>query len=510
MSKKGSILLSSVVGLSLVTGCASGGETKETPQAAVPNSPPVKKTFTMLTESNPSWPYSKDWPAWKWIEEKTGVTLDVRTPPGKTDEAVNLAVASGQIPDLMIVKDLQQANKFGQQGAFVNILDYKDQMPNFKKWMEKYPDITKEAIAADGKMYQFPNEGFGETNRTIWMDRDDIFKKEGLKAPATYDELYEVLKQLKAKYPDSYPLSFRIGGNRLQILKYMAPGFGTHDDFFYDKAKKDVRYGPTENEFKTMIEYMNKFYKDGLIPPDFLTLETKQWQDMMAGSKSFITVDYIGRIDFFNLAMRKENPQFTVALMAPPAGGANGKQQNAYTHTVTGGFVIASKAKDVKDIMKFMDFFYSEEGKTLASWGKEGESYTLENGTKKMKADFVDVTDLRKKTGLATYGTYQWIDYDAHLSLSSKELQAAYPEARKYDSEYRPKPSFNENELEIISTTGKALEKSRDENLSKFILGERKMAEWDQFVAEQNKLGLDKIKAIYKTAYERTDKITLK
>ncbi|WP_135555133.1 type 2 periplasmic-binding domain-containing protein [Paenibacillus cymbidii] len=523
MKKNALLLLAMSLGLSLASGCTSGKSTSSgpsgNPTSASPSAsgasptasaPPTKHTFSLLTESNPSWPYSADWPAWKWIEEKTGAKLNVSTPPGKMDEAVNLAVASGEIPDLVIVKELAQANKFGQQGAFVNILDYKKDMPNFVKWMEKYPDITRAQLAADGKLYQFPNQGFGETNRTIWMYREDIFKKNNLKIPANYEELYQTAKKLKEQYPDSYPLVFRIGGDRLQVLNYISANFGTHNNFFYDKDKKDVRYGPTEPAFKTMIEYLNKFYKEGLIPPDFLTLETKQWQDMMAAGKSFITIDYIGRIDFFNLAMRKDNPQYNIAFMAPPAGGPGGKQQNAYTQVVTGGFVVSFKSKQIGDIMKFIDYFYSEDGKQMASWGKEGETFTVENGKKKMKADIVDVTDLRKKTGLATYGTYTWIDYDAHLALSSKELQAAFADAPKYDSTYKALPAFSSSEDETVSTTGAAVDKHRNENVAKFILGERPLSEWDQYVAEQKKLGLDKLLTLYKTAYDRSEKVTLK
>ncbi|MBQ4544922.1 MAG: hypothetical protein II996_05070, partial [Oscillospiraceae bacterium] len=36
-----------------------------------------------------------------------------------------------------------------------------------------------------------------------------MFEKHNLKAPETYDELYEVCKQLKELYPDSYPYCTR-------------------------------------------------------------------------------------------------------------------------------------------------------------------------------------------------------------------------------------------------------------------------------------------------------------
>ncbi|MFB9756607.1 extracellular solute-binding protein [Paenibacillus hodogayensis] len=500
--------------LAMVAGCSSGTKAPSgssgTPGTGASGTPaaPVKQTFSMLTESHASWPYNKDWLIWKLLEEKTGVTIDMQVPSGKLDEAVNLAIASGNMPDMMFMLSDQVANKFGQQGALVNILDYINDMPNFKKWMEKYPEISKSAIAADGKMYKFPNEGFGETNRMIWLYREDVFKDKGLTPPKTYDELYTVLKKLKELYPNSYPLAFR-NGPSLGMLLNLSANFSTHQGYYYEN--NELKYGPISDNYKKAIEYLNKFYKEGLIPPDWLTIDTKQWQDIMSTNRGFITFDYISRIDFFNLALRKDNPKFNMAFMAPPAGLPGGKQLNAYTQFVESGLTVSSKSKNIKNVMKYIDFYYSDEGRNIASWGKEGETYTVVNGKKQIIKDkFIDVSDMRKKTGLATNGVYTWIDFDAHLSLASPELQAAYPEARKYDDVFRPRASFNEKEQEVISTTGLAIDKHREENITKFILGERSLNDWDKYIDEAKKLGLQKVMDTYKIAFERAAKTSLK
>lgn len=508
--KKGiSILaISALAGLT-IAGCGGGKQDSGNGAGAAPEQggSTAKKTFSMLTESHPSTPYSKDWLVWKLLEQKTGATFQVQIPSGKLEDTINLSIASGDMPELMFMYGRTQANKYGQQGALVNILDYKDDMPNFKKWMEKYPDIAKAQLAADGKMYMFPNEGFGEANRMIWMYRDDVFKKHNLKAPANFDELYEALKKLKELYPKSYPFSFRTGSNLL-LLKSMSAHFGTNEGFYQNGG--NVSYGPTEANYRKMLEYLNKFYKEGLMPPDWLTVDAKKWQDMMSTDQSFVTVDYIGRIDFYNNALRKDKPDFNLAFMAPPVGMSGAKQQNAYMHVVDSGLTVSIKSKQIKDIMKTIDFLYSEEGRTLSSWGQEGTTYTTQNGKKKLNAEYTDATELRKRTGLASNGTYTWIDYDALLSIASKELQDAYVEARKYDAPYRALPDFNQKELETITTTGAAVDKYRDENVIKFILGEISFDNWNQYVNGLNNLGLPKLTELYKTAYSRAANANLK
>ncbi|MCU6712796.1 extracellular solute-binding protein [Paenibacillus sp. J5C_2022] len=522
MKKSMMIALASVMVVSALAGCSSGGNepaASEKPagqtqgnasgEGGKKNDSPAKEknTFTMLVESHPNWPYDKEWVIWDLIEENTGASFEVTTPSGKLDDTVNLTISSGTMPDVMFMGNRDMANKYGQQGALVNILEYTDMMPNFAKWLEQYPEVAQSQLAADGKMYMFPNEGFGETNRQIWIHRDDVFQKHGLKEPETFDELLEVLRVLKKEYPDSYPFTFRFGPN-LMILRNLAAHFGTHDTYYMDNG--EIKYGPIEDNYKKMLEYLNTMYKEGLIPPDWLTVDTKKWQDMLSTNKAFVTVDYIGRVDFFNLAMRAEMPEYTMKFMTPPIGLPDGEALNYNGHVVNSGLTVASTSKKIESFMKVMDFFYSEEGRIMSSWGKEGETFKNESGQKQFLGDYKEITELRKSTGLATNGTYTWIDYDAHLSLASDELKAAYEGARQYDAPYRPKAELNEQELEVNTTVGEQIQKYQQENVTKFILGDKDFSEWEGYVEGLKKLGLEQMMDIQKSAFERAKNVSLK
>ena len=84
-------------------------------------------------------------------------------------------------------------------------------MPNFKDKVAKWnlePDLDA-LRQADGKFYLLPG-----LHEKPWLDyslavRTDILDKLDLQVPKTWDELYTVLKAMKAAYPDSYPLSDR-------------------------------------------------------------------------------------------------------------------------------------------------------------------------------------------------------------------------------------------------------------------------------------------------------------
>ncbi|WP_211269073.1 extracellular solute-binding protein [Saccharothrix syringae] len=105
--------------------------------------------------------------------------------------------------------------------------DYLDLMPNFKEKVEKWklqPELNT-LRQEDGKFYVLPG-----MHENLWPDytlafRTDELQRLGLSAPKTWDEVYTVLKAIKAAHPDSYPLSDRFEGKA--ILNYAAGTFGT-------------------------------------------------------------------------------------------------------------------------------------------------------------------------------------------------------------------------------------------------------------------------------------------
>lgn len=462
----------------------------------------VKKPVTIkfLNDSHASWPHNDDWIIWDLYAEATGVTLDVQVPAGPLEDTLSLAMASGSLPDMMFVTEEKVAHNYGLEGALANVLDYLDVMPNFKAWMDKYPMSVMNATAADGNIYMLPIQGIGDTNRSHWLYREDVFRKHSMQPPNDWDELYTVLKELKRLYPDSYPLSFRNGFSR--ILNF-APAFDTLDDVYYNFEQQEWRYGPIEDNYKTMVSYLRTFYDEGLIPPDFLSMDVKQYESLMSTDRSFVAVDSIGRIDFFNNAMRSENPEYNMAFMPTPAGWAGGPRKNAHTHFYSKGFMVSSTSDKIEEVFKYMDFFYSEEGRELGSWGKEGVTFEVAGGEKKFIEDYADVSDLRKKTGLSSYGVFAWFDYDSHISLASDDLKKAYAEAPKYDSEEQPRPAFTKDEAEVLATVGAAVSKRRDEDIARFILGTKNIDEWDSYVNVIKELGVDQIVDIYKAANDR-------
>ena len=468
-------------------------------------------TISMFAPSHASWPFQSDWSVMDIIQEYTNVTFDINTVDTEGfNEKLNLTMSGGELPDLIYLTGNAAVQQYGPQGAFINILDYIDQMPNFKAWYEENTAYALNFLSADGALYQFPEQGVDETNRRGWLYRKDILDAQNLSVPTNQEEFYDVLVALKEAYPDSYPLAFRSFAGALAQLNMIAPSWGTTfidtgDNRFlgYNFDTGEWSFGPTSQEFKELVTFYNKLYEEGLLLPNFLTIDTKGWQDVIANSDSFITIDYLSRIDFFNSAMRESDPDFTMAYMAPPSFGENGVAEFAFSAKGVYGFVVSSRTKHLDEVLAYVDWMYSDEGKELLTWGRPGELYDEDaDGTRTWK-EFSTAAEMKQATGFETFGFYQLYDFDGELATFTDECRAATMEARGYDLPQQPILAFNEEEKEIVDTVGTNIQTHVNEQISKFLLGERSIDEWDAYVAEVEALGLDQLKAVHESSYAR-------
>lgn len=501
VSKRSYFVSMIVLATTVFAGCSSSpgstadpkGTVSPTNTAVSTSSALAPATIRVFTEYNTAWPAKKDWGVWKWVKEETNITVDQKT--ATSPESLSLEVASGDMPDVMSVfpGDVQ---KFGAQGAFLDLSKHMDKMPNVKAYLDAKPDIRARVTQPDGKIYNIVNDGAGAGNQLVWFYRDDVFQKNNLKAPTTWDELYTTAKKLKELYPDSYPIVFRHGINTLLTF---APTFGVYPEIFKDPVTGKMKYGVNDPNFKKMIEYLNKFYKEGLFPPDWLSMDYKAWSQFMATNKSFISVQYIGQIEIMNNQIKDGHLKF----MAPPLG-AGSKAYLPRGGYEDYGFAVASKTANLDASLRYLNFIYSQKGRDVLSWGKEGETYTLENGKRKFKPNFKEANDLRKEAGIQTAGTYGWFDFDAWLSLVKDSEQEPYVEAQKYQFPVNNiLPILTKEENDSIVTQADQLNKYYTTSVSKFIMDETPMTQWDTFISSLNQYGLPKLLETYQTALDR-------
>lgn len=463
--------------------------------------------------SHPSWPYDENWPLWKYFQEETGATFKIRAVPfDDLGTKISLMLASPDtLPDLLHATAKSLVDAHFSSGAFISISDNLDKMPYYAKFMETLPETEREELVsqrkcADGKIYSPPVYGTGTVNNMYtWLYRKDILDKHQLTAPTTMDELYQVSKKLKELYPSSYPLCLRNAITRFDVIgcewnPYFQLGV------YYDFNAEQWKYGAVEDTAKQIVEYFIKMYEEGLVPPDYITLETKQWEELMSTDRGFITNDFIVRVDFFNKINRVSNPQYNLTLMQPPKATAEGVAKVSKTNVDVSGYYVCNTGdqKRIDNAMKLLDWMYSDHAFEVLNWGRENETYRVVDG----KREFILTGDESPNTkyGAGTFGLCQRTDPESNEAIYTEE-QRAQSKIAYTNTEDHANPtlwlSFTDDEAAKVSDLGVALNTFLFEQISRFLLKQRPLSEWDSFVAEAKRMNIDELLNIYDTAYKR-------
>lgn len=481
---------------------------------------PVKMTFLAPSSATPDW---ND--VLVFNEYKKMTNMDIQWQMISSDalkEKTNLMLAGGDYPDAFHSAGLSTKDliNYGGQGTFIPLNDLIDQYaPNFKKLLEEHPDIKRGLTMPDGNIYSFPRIFDPEFHSVLmgwklWLNKD-FLDNLGMKEPETLDEFYEFLKAVKEKDPngngqaDEFPLSTSGDTNLLHLFKGSF-GLGNrgvlHPYVDVDPSTNELRFIPADDRFKEMLQYLNKLYKEGLINQDLYTVKSEEI--FARGSQGLFGAAIVTNP---RTAYNQDN-----FIGAPVFEGPHGdKLYSNYKASLVniGAFVITDKNPDPAATVRWVDYFYGDEGSKLFFMGLPGQTY-VENpdGT-------VDYSDLINKNpdgltytqAISKYLTWRTGGYPAIVKeqyFKGSEGQPDSIEATRKVEKFVPEEvwapfNFTVEESEKMATLGADIENYVKEMQAKFIIGQASFDQWDKFVETLNKMGLDKYMAIYNDAYKR-------
>lgn len=463
-------------------------------------------------------PMNEDWIVFKEIEEKTNIKMKLVTVTDASyKEKLNALIASDDLPDLLSLIDGEDAKKYGPDGAFVNLSDYMDKMPNFKKYMDKFDttaDSYKVCKASDGNIYQAPRIVDFMWITQSYSVRSDLLKKHDIKTPDTFDEIYNMLVELKKLYPDSTPVVNRWGPNNFfsSVARFMHTGL----DIQFDHEKNEYRYYPYDEDFKEALLFVQKLYKEELLDPDFATTSMDMFTEKQTTGKAFLMYLFFVENDTNTMLGREitNDPEFTIESIIPPV--YKGERGKGYvTPNVDLGYskAISSKSKYVEQLVKYIDWLYSEEGIETVTFGKEGETFERDANGNIVLTD--NVKSPTKPEGKNDYETYYGLfkqeiytvqtDYAMDAIVRGplfKKAQKIMVENNCYDK-LQPVINLSSEDKEEISNIVTQVNTLRDETIVKVITGEYSIDEVDDFLKKAKDLKIDKAIELYNEQYKK-------
>ncbi|SHO53202.1 extracellular solute-binding protein [Anaerocolumna xylanovorans] len=342
----------------------------------------------------------------KEITKRTGIKLNIQYTPGDSDSSVMAAqLASGTVPDVIVsyLNDSTRPEfpillKAAREGMFADVSGYLKDTKVYSRYLEDdyLPNDTKKNITFrdefDGAAYilQF---SIDSEDRSLQYNPEDAYvgglyiQKSIVDALGidpykvnTQEQFYDLLVKIKnGGFKDDngnavYPLGPKYWGGSSDTLEYITPGYnwGVSDGY---NITDD---GTIKHEIDTdyvyeKINYVRKLLAEGLMNPEFFTMDSTRAEEVSKSHNSAIMADVhnyqeiiYGSDDWTPLGPLND---FT---------GNNSKV--VHGKSGYGAFAISADAKNPEEILKFFDYLSTPEGQMLSEYGVEGVSYNMVDG----------------------------------------------------------------------------------------------------------------------------------
>jgi putative aldouronate transport system substrate-binding protein len=525
------VMFAVVLGTFGVSGAANkNNKSNKTSYLNATGFPIVKKPITLkvmimttVALANP-----KDILVFKEYEKMTGIKIDwIVVNESNVKEKVALSLAGQDLPDAYMKVGMTTSDqlKYGSQGLLVDLNKYIKYAPNFKKFLNAHHDAKKGQTFDNGAIYSFPEGVEIPAVRvakklfinSVWL------KKLNKKMPATTAELYEVLKEFKENDPngngkaDEIPLTALKLEDIVGALKG-AWGLGNRgilpDNIDADPKTGKIRFIPVSPQYKELVTYLKKLYAEGLMDKEIFSINRAQFTgkaiEGVIGLCPRPTLadfgeNHVHEYEGLSTALKGPEEHRLWAMMRP------------YIKS-TGTFMITSSNKYPEATMRWVDYFYSNQGTKFYHYGIEGKSCKkLSNG----KYEWMDkIYEAAKQPGTtfdSVIGKYTPFIGGTNPVLikepyfSGTEMDPVPYKASMNLMPYAPKevwPQFtytqDENDRLIVLQTD--IDGYVKKMLAEFIFGKTPLTEWDNYVNQVKKMGLNELLKIHEAAYLRYKK----
>lgn len=475
------------------------------------------KEFTIFLNFN-NMPFDSNWQVWQEAAKRTNVSLKgtISLSNSNEEEAFNLMMSSGNLADIIGYVDASALEKLGRDGGMIPLNDLiREHAPNIQKVLDEDARFRQTAYSLDGNIYQIPKNQELKAAEFWWI-RQDWLDKLNLNVPTTVDELHDVLYAFRYEDPngngqkDEIPLFDRAGWKQPDEYLYL---WDTSLEFYPRDGK--MTYEPLEENFKQGVSNMIQWYQEGLIDPEIFTRGANSRDTLLGGDIGGCTHDWVSTANY-NSSLSETIPGFQVVAIAPPAD-QNGIVKERVSRYPGVGWGISSQCKDPVTVIKFMDYFFTEEGSDLMNWGIEGDTFTKDvSGSKEftdkvLQSELTPIGYLRSigaqyRVGMCQDGNYEYATMK-EAGIEANKLYNGHDEW--FDDSL---PPYLDGKMALKYTSDDETEYKNimagikpyvDEKFQSWILGVNDFeAEYDSFISELKARGIDRALEINQKAYE--------
>lgn len=497
---------------------ASGSST-----AATGDTLSFKCTTADFGKSVTGTPIQNEWQ--KMMEAYLGKKLDIQYEYinySDYKEKLQVLIAGGNLPDLMTYTGMSYTEipKYGEKGVFLEVSSKFDSTPNYKAAVDRDPNAKDAIFTPEGKSYAFYNAMYvPSTTATVAGQsavRNRVLKENDLKIPTTLDEMYTVAKTLKEKGVSNYPIALYEQWQSPESTIYQAYHLGATGQRYFDGTK--YAYAPLTDDYKLALQYLNKIYTEGLISPDYFTQTSENGSKALSdGSACILPAVWEGYPAQWTVDYPTEEwvlvPQMTSDKYPDTPWAFVNEVSSEWAMNKSYSIVISAKSKLQDELVKLVDYQYSDEMVNLLNWGIKDSTYKeAADGTKEFLLSGQANKEALVATGLPLSGTCRAGIFPQVQDMDLWRIASADPSPIYWEGEvvveklvpfaaarmtkentspleYAPSFTLSADENEQYANIMAPVETFSKEQKVKFIKGERSFDDWDNYIAELNKMG---------------------
>ena len=462
-------------------------------------------------------------PFHQWLKEMLGVKIDWQFPIRGTSsaQAINLVLASGDLPDVIFGNVMANAERYIEEGTFRDLSPYLEEWsPAYWKWLHSNPAYARTMKTDSGKYYGYGffreaggwNDSYlGPVVNKAWLDEC------GLPMPKTISDWDKTLRAFKKRYGAVLSFSWT------RVSSYgtgISGAFGAHtfaDYRLYIDNNKKVQLANIQPEYRKQLEKFAEWWKDGLIDQDFLSVNDTIARSNAMNKKMGISITSMGQLsNWIGDARNQKTGAEWTGLRYPTGDDGTLVQVPGGEGIGSVAAVITTSCPDEKLelVMRALDYAYTEEGSLFWNYGKKGVSWDYDADGKPAYLPLVTNDPDGLNNAIDKYGGTTWsgncIQATALLYMKNTREAIEANDLWYYPNKEISWPNKMPNGMTLTADESTRAGELRaaistfvDEAAIQFITGQANLSSWDSYVSRANSMGVPELLRIYQAAYDR-------
>lgn len=428
------------------------------------------------------------------MEEKTGVkfTYQQYTKEEEWTKAKAAMEKGGEIPDVLFKAALTTTEciEMYEKGVLVDLKPYLESCcPNLWLLLQEYPDVLEAITLPGGQIAALPYIKPSGTQNYIWVN-EKWLEKVNLEMPTDLESFENVLRAFKEKDPnrngkeDEVPFGFMGPFD----LKFLAHAFGlVGNDYNIFVEEGQVKFLPLEDAFRPFLAWCHKLYEDELLDQEGFFTSSYVRTEKASAKEEYTTYGMFLAPRAYDVV--QNNLAFDYAMMMPLSYEGKQVYRDFSGQAIRGTFAVTSGCENIEEVLRWVDYLYTEEGYVLENIGMENKEYYFNSdGTWEMTSETISDSFYTVVTIIANGATPPGAVFDSFdRKVADKVNQKILKEQDEF-SQYLMQPfpvyTLTKEEAQEIAPLQNELGLYVDQMMGRFIRGDMELTDenYQQFI----------------------------